>query len=215
MSDLEISLYMLVGLIIGMIFHEYMHALVAYKMGDTTAKQAGRLTLDPLAHIDPFGTLILPGVLFVLRALGLGTFIIGYAKPVPINPFYFRRRTGIIWVSLAGPLTNLAIGVIFLGFAKVAAVALAPSGLQDKLITTLVYISYINVILFVFNLIPIPPLDGSKIVGYFLKGESRRFYQSIEPFGIFIILIFISFFGVIFSSITLRLYEFLLSLFRL
>jgi Zn-dependent protease len=215
LSDLEISLYMLVGLIIGMIFHEYMHALVAYKMGDTTAKQAGRLTLDPLAHIDPFGTLILPGVLFVLRALGLGTFIIGYAKPVPINPFYFRRRTGIIWVSLAGPLTNLAIGVIFLGFAKVAAVALAPSGLQDKLITTLVYISYINVILFVFNLIPIPPLDGSKIVGYFLKGESRRFYQSIEPFGIFIILIFISFFGVIFSSITLRLYEFLLSLFRL
>ncbi len=202
MSNVEISLYMLVGLIIGVIFHEFMHGYVAYKMGDPTAKNAGRLTLDPLAHVDPFGTIILPGILFILSMLGLGNFIIGYAKPVPINPFLFRRKTGIIWVSLAGPLTNLALGVLFMLLSKASLSWGGETTLWLKLFQTLMLFAYINILLFIFNLIPIPPLDGSRILGYFLRGEARSIYSSIEPFGIFILLVLLSLFGVIFTSLT-------------
>jgi Zn-dependent protease len=190
---------MLVGLIIGVIFHEYMHGYVAYRMGDTTAKQAGRLTLDPLAHVDPFGTLILPGFLFLLRLLGQGTFIIGYAKPVPVNPFYFKKPRGIIWVSIAGPLTNLAIAIVFMGLLKVFTLP-QPGTLTSRLINTCDQIAYINILLFVFNLIPIPPLDGSRIVSYFLKGNAKRSYQSLEPYGFMIVFVLVMIFGVALSG---------------
>jgi Zn-dependent protease len=193
-SRVEIAVYMLVGLIIGVIFHEFMHGYVAYRMGDTTAKRAGRLTLDPLAHIDPFGTIILPGFLFLLSILGFGTFIIGYAKPVPINPFQFKKRRGIIWVSLAGPLSNLVIAIIFFGLSRLF-LQFTLSTVLYRLIYTCLFIAYINVLLFVFNLIPIPPLDGSRIVAYFLKGEARRAYQSIEPYGFMLVLLLVFIFG--------------------
>jgi Zn-dependent protease len=198
-SDWERAVYMLVGLIIGVIVHEYMHGYVAYRMGDTTAKRAGRLTLDPLAHIDPFGTIILPGILFLMSIMGYGTFIIGYAKPVPINPFLFRKPRGIIWVSLAGPLSNLALGVVFIGIAGILN-NLKGGTTLDKVVITLITIAYINILLFVFNLIPIPPLDGSRIVGYFLRGEAKRFYSSIEPFGFMIVLVLVMFFGFMLSN---------------
>jgi Zn-dependent protease len=185
---------MLVGLIIGVIIHEYMHGYVAYRMGDTTAKRAGRLTLDPLAHIDPFGTLILPGMLLLLSIMGYGTFIIGYAKPVPINPFLFRKPRAIIWVSLAGPLSNLALGMIFIGLIRILTL-LEGGATLDRIILTCIFVAYINILLFVFNLIPIPPLDGSRIVGYFLRGEAKRMYASIEPFGFVIVLMLVMFFG--------------------
>jgi len=190
---------MLVGLIIGVIVHEYMHGYIAYRMGDTTAKRAGRLTLDPLAHIDPFGTLILPGMLFLLSIMGYGTFIIGYAKPVPINPFLFRKPRGIIWVSLAGPLSNLVISIVFIAAAGLLN-KLWQGATMENIINTLVVIGYINILLFVFNLIPIPPLDGSRIVGYFLRGEAKRIYSSIEPFGFMIVLVLVMFFGFVLSS---------------
>ncbi len=201
MSNLEVSVYMLVGLVIGVIFHEFMHGYVAYRFGDTTAKRAGRLTLDPLAHVDPFGTLALPGILLLLNLLGVNSFIIGYAKPVPINPFAFRRRSGIIWVSLAGPLTNLAIASLFVGLAKLALELGSGVGLSLKLTYFSSIVMYINVVLFVFNLIPIPPLDGSRILGYFLKGEARRAYLSMEPYGFVIIIVVLSFFSVLFTTI--------------
>ncbi len=191
-SNVQIAVYMLVGLIIGVIFHEFMHGAVAYLMGDMTAKRAGRLTLDPLAHVDLFGTILLPGIMFVLSLLGTGfPFIIGYAKPVPINPFQFRKRRGIIYVALAGVTANLAIAFLCLGIARL----IFSTTSWDKVVITLLYIAYINVVLFVFNLIPIPPLDGSRVVGYFLKGEALRFYQEIEPFGFFIILAAVMLFG--------------------
>jgi len=185
---------MLVGLIIGVIVHEYMHGYVAYRMGDTTAKRAGRLTLDPLAHIDPFGTLILPGILLLMNIMGYGGFIFGYAKPVPINPFLFRKPRAIIWVSLAGPLSNLVLSLVILGIAGIVDNAM-DGGTASKIVITLEYMGYINIVLFVFNLLPIPPLDGSRIVGYFLRGNAKRVYDSLEPFGFIIIIIFISFFG--------------------
>jgi len=191
-SNVQISVYMLVGLIIGVIFHEFMHGFVAYLMGDTTAKRAGRLTLDPLAHVDPFGTLILPGIMFVLSLLGTGfPFIIGYAKPVPINPFQFRKRRGIIYVALAGVTANLVIAFLSLGIAKL----LFETTNQDKIILTFVFIAYINVLLFVFNLLPVPPLDGSRVVAYFLRGEALNAYSSLEPYGFFIILAAVMLFG--------------------
>ena len=190
---------MLVGLIIGVIVHEYMHGYVAYRMGDTTAKRAGRLTLDPLAHIDPFGTIILPGMLFLLSLMGHGSFIIGYAKPVPINPFLFRKPRGIIWVSLAGPLSNLVLGVVFVGLAGILN-NLKGGTTLDKAVFTLITIAYINILLFVFNLIPIPPLDGSRVVGYFLRGDAKRVYSSIEPFGFMIVLVLVMFFGFMLSN---------------
>ncbi len=216
-GNVETAVYMLVGLVIGVIFHEVMHGYAAYRSGDTTAKNAGRLTLDPVAHVDPFGTLILPGVLLLLNVLGMNSFIIGYAKPVPINPFAFRKRSAIIWVSLAGPLTNLLIAVIFLAAAKVAYEAGGDNGVFNSLavlrmIYAFTYIAYINSILFVFNLIPIPPLDGSRVVGYYLKGQARDFYRSIEPYGILVLLVFLSIFSVAFTSIVNGFFNFLASL---
>lgn len=199
MNNFERAIYMLVGLIIGVVVHEYMHGYVAYRMGDTTAKRAGRLTLDPLAHIDPFGTVILPGILLLMSIMGYGTFIIGYAKPVPINPFLFRKPRGIIWVSLAGPLSNLSLGVVFIGLIRLL-LALDGGVVLDKMIYTCLFIAYINILLFVFNLIPIPPLDGSRVVGYFLRGEARRIYQSLEPYGFFIVLLLVMTFGFLLSS---------------
>lgn len=213
-SQVEITVYMLVGLIIGVIIHEYMHGYVAYRMGDPTAKHAGRLTLDPLAHVDPFGTLILPGMLFLLSLLGHGTFIIGYAKPVPINPFLFRKPRGIIWVSLAGPLSNLSLGVIFIGLLRV--LTLFPGGgFLEHAAYTCLFIAYINFLLFVFNLLPIPPLDGSRVVGYFLSGEVKRAYQQLEPYGFFLILFLVMLFGFVLSGIVGGLANLILRIFGL
>jgi Zn-dependent protease len=199
-SRVEVAIYMLIGLIIGVILHEFMHGYVAYRMGDTTAKRAGRLTLDPLAHVDPFGTIILPGMLLLFSIMGYGTFIIGYAKPVPINPFLFRKPRGIIWVSLAGPLTNLALGVVAIGLVKVFTLFEGGTVIY-RAIYTFLFIAYINILLFVFNLIPIPPLDGSRVVGYFLRGEAKRLYASLEPYGFLVVLILVMFFGFALSGV--------------
>lgn len=201
MSRWEVALYMLIGLIIGVIFHEYAHAYVAYRMGDTTAKRAGRLTLDPMAHIDPFGTLILPGILFLMSIMGYGFFIIGYAKPVPINPFLFRKPRAIIWVSLAGAMTNLLIGALFMGLAGLIHNFLGGGTTLERVVYTFIFIAYINLLLCVFNLIPIPPLDGSRIVAYFLPTEAKRAFMSIEPYGFFLILVLVLLFGFLLSDV--------------
>jgi Zn-dependent protease len=214
LSSWERAVYMLVGLIIGVIVHEYMHGYVAYRMGDTTAKRAGRLTLDPLAHIDPVGTIILPGMLFLLTLMGRGGFIIGYAKPVPINPFLFRKPRDIIWVSLAGPMSNLVLGLVSLGIVRILLI-FEGGAVLDKVVLTFIYIAYINVLLFVFNLIPIPPLDGSRIVGYFLRGEAKRIYSSIEPFGFVIVILLVLVFGTAFSSLVGSVFDFFLRIYGL
>jgi Zn-dependent protease len=213
-SDLERAVYMLIGLIIGVIFHEYAHGYMAYRMGDTTAKRAGRLTLDPMAHVDPIGTLLLPGCLFLLTLIGRGGFIIGYAKPVPINPFLFRKPRGIIWVSLAGVTANLLIGAFFLGIVRV--LLLFEGGtVLDRAVYTCIYIAYINIILCIFNLIPIPPLDGSRIVAYFLPTNARRAYMSIEPYGFLIILLLVIPFGYFLSDAAREIVDLILRLYGL
>lgn len=159
--------------------HEFSHGWVAYKLGDRTAKQAGRLTINPLAHIDPVGTLLLPILLFTLTN---GKFILGAAKPVPINFLSLRNpKRDIIWVGLAGPLSNFVFAFLLSLIIRV----ISPLSLLSLL---LIQLAYINVILGVFNLIPIPPLDGSRVVIGLLPNQLARSYASIEPFGFFIII---------------------------
>ncbi len=172
-----------------MVFHEYAHALVAYRLGDTTAKDAGRLTLNPLVHIDPFGTVIVP--LFLLFTSGI---FIGWAKPVPYNPHALRdKRYGSLKVGAAGPLSNLIIAVLlgiiirFAGFFGVIGGAVSPVFLQF-----LGLVVYVNIFLALFNLLPFPPLDGSKIFADLFPNTWRNFMQ-FGFLGIFLAL-FIAFF---------------------
>ncbi|GAB1366345.1 MAG TPA: site-2 protease family protein [Candidatus Cloacimonas sp.] len=154
------------GLIIGIVFysiiiHEFSHSLAAYLLGDDSAKRAGRLTLNPIKHIDWFGTVLLP--LFLYFTAG---FIYGYAKPVPFNPYNFRnfkRDSGL--TALAGPASNFLIA---LGFALVYHL-MGSSALIQYICS---YVIFLNLLLAFFNLIPVPPLDGSKVIGMFLTDNA-------------------------------------------
>ena len=183
-----------VGIIIllfSVILHEVMHGWAALQFGDHTAERAGRLTLNPLPHIDPIGTILVPAVL-ILPAVFLGTspgFIIGWAKPVPVNPLNFRDfRRGELLVSAAGVLINFGLAIAAaLIFHLVKGSGNLP--IQSLLLFTI----NINLILGIFNSLPIPPLDGSKMVLSFLPPKLAAQYQSLEKYGL-LILLFLLFF---------------------
>jgi Zn-dependent protease len=168
------------------VLHEIAHGYVAYRLGDQTAKRAGRLTLNPLAHVDPVGTVALPIIMLVLSG---GSYFFGWAKPVPFDPRNFRdERTGTLLTGIAGPAMNviLALGAGLLSRAF-PATALAP-GQSTGMDSVLLFFCYGNLILAFFNLIPIPPLDGSRVVQWFLSDSARNTYRSIARYG-FVILI--------------------------
>jgi Zn-dependent protease len=178
----------LLFLIPSITFHEFMHGWAAYQLGDPTAKNAGRLTLNPIKSIDPFGSIMLPLIGFLY-----GGFIFGYAKPVPYNPMYFKNlRQGEIIVGFAGPSANLALA--FVG-AAIAWAAIPAAAISQLLALSLYVIGYslaeINLVLMFFNLIPIPPLDGSSVVPLFLPDSMLRGWYGIQryAFGIFIVLV--------------------------
>jgi Zn-dependent protease len=168
------------ALLIAITLHEYAHARVSYALGDPTPKWTGRLSLNPLAHLDPIGLLM------------LWIFRFGWAKPVQINPSYYDNpKKGIMLVSLAGPLANLAIAFLTLIVLKIGFFA------GSILFYNFVYILYMyNIVLAVFNLIPIPPLDGSKILGSFLRGKNLYDFQKFSNYGP-LILIFLAYFGLL------------------
>jgi Zn-dependent protease len=170
---------MAVVLLFSVIVHEVAHGYVALLNGDPTAKVMGRITLNPVPHIDPFGTILLPALLLLSHS-GI---LFGWARPVPVNPLNYRNyRWGEIAVSAAGPVSNLALAVIFswllrLGFANVGLMKLAFFGVS------------INIFLALFNLVPIPPLDGSHILAILLPPKAARAYSHLEPVGFILILI--------------------------
>lgn len=166
-------------LFLSIILHEIAHGYVAYRLGDPTARDAKRLTLNPLAHVDPFGTILLPLILLISRS----HFLIGWAKPVPFNPSYFRDyRKGTMLVGAAGPVTNLLLAAVAGGLVRL----LGPTGSQ-LLVMLLVNACWINVMLAIFNLIPIPPLDGSRVLVGFMPRDWIPGYLFMERFGFLVI----------------------------
>ncbi|MEW6074677.1 MAG: site-2 protease family protein [Candidatus Omnitrophota bacterium] len=167
-------------LMIAMSVHEFAHGWVAYRLGDTTAKYLGRLTLNPLAHIDPVGTVLLPLMLLIATN---GQFVFGAAKPVPINYLALRNpKRDMVLIGLSGPLSNLL-------FAVASSVLLRFLPSHSGLGLILYNLIFINVVLGIFNLVPIPPLDGSRILAGILPRDLSEFYSRLEPYGFFIIII--------------------------
>jgi Zn-dependent protease len=212
------------GLYLGVVLHEVAHGYIAYRSGDPTAKNLGRLTLNPIAHIDIFGSVLLP-LLLILLGSGI---IFGYAKPVPINPGYFRNfRKGIRYSSLAGPATNLIVAFVlgslyglFIYILKISNFSLnetagAGAGYQAVTIFNGMFSTaiYINIFLAIFNFIPIPPLDGANILASFLPGDAMYKYLSIGRFGFIFIFILLFLGGRIFWSITAPIVSFLFNIF--
>ncbi|MGI6393442.1 MAG: site-2 protease family protein [bacterium] len=172
-----------IPVIFSIIFHEVAHGWMAYKLGDSTAKEHGRLTLNPVAHIDPMGTILLP----IITYFAFG-FFFGSAKPVPFNPYRFynhiNMRKGTMWVAAAGPLSNLILAIIS-AFGYVITARFFP----NEYILTFFYIAlFFNVLLGFFNMVPIPPLDGSKVFMGFLPREYDQVFFKIERYGFFIII---------------------------
>jgi len=178
-------------LVFAIILHEVAHGWVAYRLGDPTAKAAGRLTLNPISHIDLFGTIIMPMLLLILKAP-----VFGYAKPVPINPHYFRNpKRDMALSSLAGPATNMLMALFFTFILRILLPVFEgniPENAWSWFVVPIAYMSFygvlINIALGVLNMIPIPPLDGSRIVYWLLPDKLGTTYYRLEPFGIFILL---------------------------
>lgn len=183
------------GFLLAIVVHEAAHAWMANKFGDSTAKNEGRLTLNPAAHYDPWGTIFFP-----LLAAITGFAMIGWAKPVPIEVRNFKKmRSGIFWVSFAGPLSNLLLGTLSAVVLAIIATQVSTDWEYFSIfIQMLRYSVFINFILAFFNLIPIPPLDGSKMVSSFLKGQALYKYEGFARYTpvIFIGVMALSFMGV-------------------
>lgn len=179
------------------ILHEIAHGLAAEHFGDKTARKLGRITLNPISHIDPFLSLILPGLLIFSGS----PIIFGGAKPVPVNAMVFKNpRREMAYVAIAGPLTNFALALLCYLLYSALFNTESPQGEQGVLslvlMAWLVYGILINVVLGVFNLIPFPPLDGGRVAVGFLPLSLARFWAKLEPFGIFIVIALL-YFGLI------------------
>lgn len=197
-------LFSVIIFFLAVVIHEYAHGVTAYWLGDRTAKYAGRLTLNPLAHIDPFGTILLPVLLIISRS----PVIFGWAKPVPINYWGLRNpKKDILWVGLAGPLANIILAA---GLSLFLKMGIAVSTFITHLILQGILI---NLVLAVFNLIPIPPLDGSRILISILPVNLTKQYAAIERYGF--IILFILFYFRFFDYIIWPIVNILLAILRI
>lgn len=187
LADLPMLALEFALLLPALVLHEVAHGWMAYRLGDPTAKLAGRLNLDPRKHIDPWGTLLMP---LLLLFVSNGTFAFGYAKPVPFDPRYFKDyKTGMLLTGIAGPAANLLMALagagLFRGLYLLADVVTVPG-----IVLQMAYLFvYMNVLLMFFNLLPIPPMDGSRVVQRFLSGRAAEIYAGLERYGFVIIVV--------------------------
>lgn len=216
----QLIIYMVV-LLLAISAHEAAHAWMSYKFGDDTARLLGRITLNPVAHTDPIGTLLIPIAMFVFGAMGGAAAsipLIGWGKPTPVNPLRWRNKDlANVMVSIAGILANILIATVGFIILKVMLVTGVLPRLQtstaEPVVLFLTYLLIMNVSLAVFNLLPFPPLDGSKILDTFLPASMRPIMNVLEQYGfmILLILIWVGFFRAIITPV-LSFVEFLLYL---
>lgn len=195
-------IFQIAVLIISVMAHEVAHGVAAYAFGDPTAKNQGRLTLNPLKHIDLFGSVVLPLLLYFMNA----GFLFGWAKPVPYNPYNLKhRRLGEFCVSIAGIVTNFIIAVVFAVVLRFA----VGLGLSSETVYLIGYIILLNITLGVFNLVPVPPLDGSKILFTLVPYKYEHYLITLERYGFYFLIFFIVFFGWVVGDIVNWLFQLL------
>ncbi len=176
----------IIPFLMAVVFHEFAHGFIAHRWGDSTAKDQGRLTLNPIPHMDPLGTVFFP---LIMMATGTGL-LFGWAKPVPINPSRFKKfRPGLFWVSLAGPGMNFLLATLSaFGFVGLQ-IWMSPEFYLFEPLVAMAYVSVsLNFALGIFNLIPLPPLDGSKIVESFLPYTAMQKYEAVARYSFFILM---------------------------
>lgn len=188
----------LIIVVLSVILHELAHGVVAYWLGDRTAKDAGRLTFNPIKHIDPYMSILVPVILYILKAP-----VFGGAKPVPVNYHNLKwHEWGMALVALAGPLTNFLLAFIFFLIGHLTGLAYGAGGELWQFV--FVEFIYVNLGFMVFNLIPIPPLDGSRILYAIAPDGFRNILAGIERYGIIIVYMMIFLFGEMFSSLMIN-----------
>ena len=207
----------MVVLLLAISAHEAAHAWMSWKFGDDTARLLGRVTLNPVAHTDPIGTLLLPILGFIFSSAGLLMPLLGWGKPTPVNPLRWRNKdVANVMVSLAGIMANTFIAIIAFVILKVILMnggpGIIPGSVREPITLFLFYMLSMNVSLAVFNLLPFPPLDGSKVLETFLPASMQPVLEILEQYGylILVVLIYVGFMGAIIRPVMSFVYYLLL-----
>jgi len=184
MQEME-TIFSIIILIFSVVIHEVSHGYMANKLGDPTARLAGRLTLNPIKHLSLFGSFLFPLITYLM-----GGFIFGWAKPIPYNPYNIKQKHGDALIAIAGPASNLALALVFGVLIRLNMIYYF---FPESFNNIFVIIVFINLILAIFNLVPIPPLDGSKILFSFLSNKYSYITEFIEKYGMVLVIAFIFF----------------------